>query len=517
MDAVANFSGPFWVERPKQEVGGVDLLGLRQPGLEMADRLLPGITNFTTQVRYYTVIAWIYARAEEAGKLRLLESAFVQAVRWHEHTGQIPVRGMVGTGSVPEGSEEDARLPLEGSEGRLVSVMDAPFFGPSAKTLGVAGETGGRSGFEAIARELADTVAVDPEALQAISTSGMPRGLLQPISCLCPCESAQGRERELLEELLFRHDRRRTESPALENGVDGPRRRTLALLLDALEPTSDPERFFIERFLETLLRQNDYTPPEALAGEGEGIGLMALRWCFRYGLEIAWSAFGRTIGRYTFGTSRLGPVVAWMTENEAGRDRWRPAADVPIGDLVRELGSDPGVEMAGISEATTRLTEGAWAAASVTASALLALLAYRVRQLPSLQSRYRDFLNLGFPWWVPMSELGQRFNEEMTVREWMHLIFDRYVVGQHLLTASRKWADDKDGFLFHPSETGYRLTPAGESGWSPDPGRTKIPAAMSLLRGIQLVEVRPSSHGDIWRTSAAGQHTIERVLAAPGD
>ena len=215
---MARLSGPFWVSRPAPKFGGVDFLGLREPGLAMANRLLPGFTNFTQQARYYTVIAWIHVNAGRAERIRLLESAFVHAVREHKHTGRIDLFAMVGRNSVPFPDEGEDLLPLRSRDReRIVSAMDAPFYGPSAVSLGVAGQRGEISAFEAIARELADTVDIDPSALRQVSEKGLDRRLLAPLSALCPCEPAKGRERDLLEELLFRHEQRRTDG-AQEEG-----------------------------------------------------------------------------------------------------------------------------------------------------------------------------------------------------------------------------------------------------------------------------------------------------------
>ena len=116
-----------------------------------------------------------------------------------------------------------------------------------------------------------------------------------------------------------------------------------------------------------------------------------------------------------------------------------------------------------------------------------------------------------------MSELASRLDEARTVRSWLHLTLDRYVVGQHLLTGARKWADGRDGFLFHPSDTGYQLSPGERlTTTTPSPGPTKIPAALSLLRGIQLVEVDLVDGKEQWAVTALGRSAVKRVLGDPG-
>ena len=97
------------------------------------------------------------------------------------------------------------------------------------------------------------------------------------------------------------------------------------------------------------------------------------------------------------------------------------------------------------------------------------------------------------------------------------MALDRYVIGQHLLTAARKWSSGKDGYLFHPTDIGYQLS-EGErlKSMSPDPGPTKIPAALGLLRGIQLVGVRSRGDDEEWSTKPLGRRAIKRVLENPG-
>ena len=358
-------------------------MGLREPGLAMANELLPGLTNFTRQARYYTVIGWMFASAGKGERLRLLESAFIQAVRSHRHTGPMPMAGVVGIDSVPRPKPGATLVPLTvGATSAIVSALDAPFYGPSAKTLGVAGTLEGKAKFEAIAGELAATVELDSSVLDGISERGIQGDLLRGLWQLCPCEPAVGRERDLLEELLFRHERRRMEVDLeLESATDGPRRRTLALLLDALEPTADPERLLLSRFLEWVLRDEDYAPPEALRDEARGIAMLALRWCVRYALEIAWVSFGRIIAEYSAAGGGVDPIVDWVLGEAGGAGEWCPGSSERMERVVSEWERTPGAEMAGIDSASMRLASSELAAATLTAATVLAVLATRAREL----------------------------------------------------------------------------------------------------------------------------------------
>ncbi len=506
-------SGPFWVARPSPPFGGVDFQGLRAPGLAMADRLLPGITNFTRQARCYTVIAWMYVKAGSAERLRPLESAFIQGVRHHRHTGGLPTVGLVGMDSVPSADPALELLSLVPGKS-IVSLMDAPFYGPSARMLGIAGEMDQKSAFTGIARKLAATVDLETSEIARIGESGMPRSLLPRLEGLCPCQAASGEERVLLEEVLFRHQRRRGDgAQSEEQSIDGPRRRTLALILDALQPATDPERLVLERLLDSALGRPGYQPPSALRDEAIGMAILALRWCLRFSIEAAWVAFGHLISE-PFGRPGSRPIVDFILDQAESRGRWCPEAEIPLANVVDSLGHAPGTEMRGIDAFREAAAAGEQARAALGAATVLALIADRVRHLAELESRYSDLLEMGHPWWIPLSLVASQATPEMPVREWLTLVLDRYVIGQHLVTGARKWATGKDAFFFHPSDRGYELSKRiNLMTWQPNPGPTKIPAALSLMRGIDLVTQDASEQ---WQTTSRGRACVRRVLENPG-
>lgn len=55
-----------WVSPPK-EIGGLDHLGVQAPGIEIYGQLLPGITNVTDRIRYYSFHCWLFWQFEKRG------------------------------------------------------------------------------------------------------------------------------------------------------------------------------------------------------------------------------------------------------------------------------------------------------------------------------------------------------------------------------------------------------------------------------------------------------------------
>ena len=141
----------------------------------------------------------------------------------------------------------------------------------------------------------------------------------------------------------------------------------------------------------------------------------------QFALEIAWVAFGNLIAAFSFGTSSMKPVCEWILAEATRENPWCPPGTLTVEAALAELGSTTGMEVDGAEAASAFLSDGDFAGATLSAATLLALVATHAKDLSSRDSNYRDFLGLGRPWWVPMSELASRLNEEVTVHDWAAL------------------------------------------------------------------------------------------------
>ena len=505
---MGDFFGPFWLDRPSIHSGGVDHLGLRQPGLNMADALLPGITNTTEHARYYTVIAWMYRNAKSLSHLRILESAFVQATRLHSHEEGASIRGVVGTRSLPV-RDENHMVVLK-TESDIVSVLDAAFYGPSAKTLGVAGPISRNGiGYTSLARRLAEKVEISERDIPNRDDIRVKASSIEPISWLCFCRSPGKSERKLLEEIFFRTNERRGER--YEKHIDGPRRRSMALILHAIEPGVDDEPLLLQRFLDWRMGWGKYQPPEEFFEEAYGFAILALRWFFRHALETVWAVFGRLIADYAFTGHDVAPYVDVILLKALGERDWLPRSCATTEEIYSDLKEKPGLEFDGYKLIEDCLDDEPEKAAIIAAVQLISI-GKRINNLLDESRYYRLFPSLGDPFWVSMTTFAKQLGIEISFREWVRHLIERYAIGQHFFTAARKWSDGIDGFFFHPTDEGYKLA-SPNLRWRPDPGPTKITASLSLMKEIGLIE--DSDQG--LQKKDIGTEILGHVLKDPGD
>lgn len=497
---MTELAGPSWLEPLDPLSRGIDQLGLRTPGLVMANALLPGFSNTTVHVRYYTLVAWLYSRAGKHGR-RALETAFVHAVRLHHH--EVRPGGVIGIDSVP--LETDGVLPLECAKA-IPSALQAQFYGPSARTLGLTDlDEDGEHACTTLGREIADAAAIPPECVPNYGAKSYQLENAKKLGKLCLCTRPAGAERDLLEDMLFRLVRHR---PGAER-FDGPRRRSLGLILHTLEdPASDVEQQVLQRMIDWALGRGGYEPPPALAEEAYGFAWLGMRWHFRHALELMWAGFGRLIRvNPSAGTAIAGFTDAVCAAGK-GREVWAPSPERTIGEVVAAL---PVRGREGfLRDVTEREFAVRPASAMLAAAVQLGAIASIVPALQQPDRFYGAFPRLGVPDRVPLDQFAQGYSSELSVYDWVHHLLDRYAVSQHFLTAGRKWAERRDAFFFHVEEDGYRLR---VDRWEPDAGRTRLPAATSLLTGLGLV--RTDGAGS--QTTGEGSKVLARVLADPGE
>jgi len=489
----------------------------------MSDALLPGFTNTTRNVRVYSVIAWMYRHGEGRDHLRVLEDAFVQAVRSHHGESGGP-SGVVGITRVPKAGREARRFPLTSGAG-IVSALDAAFYGPSAGKLGLTGRSADALQRSSFATRLADAIGIPGSAVPAVDALSISSDKAAKIADqLCFCQAPREPERALLEELLFRHSDRRTsaEWAGRERWVDGPRRRTLATILDALEhgePANprEAERMVGRLTLDWLLDRIDYYQPhEALEPEAAGIALSTLRWLFRFALEAAWSAFGRLIQTGRVPQLDLGSLARGLVEEADGESAWEPEGDPTLSEVLSGLPDEEDAEDDALDE-LLGLLRAEPDRALVIAAVLLARIADLVEQLPGHLSGdrawFQGFLSFGTFEQLPLSQFAADMDPSMKLSKWLRLLLERYVVQQHFLTAARKWGRGTDGFLFRPGDEGYELT---RDVWEPDGGQRKLSAAIELMHGVGLVTTVRAGAITTLEVTDLGRAALDRVVGDPG-
>lgn len=494
-------TGPFWLAPAGTRTGGVNHLGLRRPGLYMADALMPGFTNTTSQARYYTVIAFIYAHARNTEHLRLIESAFVHAIRRHQHVdGKRP--NHIGANSVPDAA--GAKLPLT-KPTHIASALDAPFYGPSARTLGIAGRTiSGEHECSKLARDIAETISVRDSHLPRPGSKFVNPSGADALAPLCLCMQPIGEERDLLQLLFFRLERRRPNE--VEHRIDGPRRRSLALLLHALEPEVPVSPRLLQRFLDSHLKRIDYRPPEALSEEAFGFAGLSLRWFFRHALETVWAAFGRMLLRDGPIGTDLAPYVDLTLSAAKGQGPWNPRKTMKVGTIQEGI---LGLSQREIEckDAIDYLIDDEPEKAVLAAAVQLAGIADVVQHFRGKERYYHRFASFGDPYWVSLSGFRQQADPGLSLRNWLAHLYSRYAIAQHFITGAIKWQNGINGYFFHPDDRGYVLDRPGLY-WYPDPGRTKIESALSIMRGLGLVEEKDDS----MYTTIRGHEVIQEVV-----
>lgn len=145
----ASSGTPFFLPPHKEEVGGVDYLGLRAINLQMMDELLPGLNNVARHIRPFALLAWAIWHYEQI-KLRQGQSmSSMEFGRFREKVeclfilshriAQLPLGQIAGAGQlIPSGAIATLRFE---DLGRTPSntLMSAVTYGP-----GLKGESGFR-------------------------------------------------------------------------------------------------------------------------------------------------------------------------------------------------------------------------------------------------------------------------------------------------------------------------------------------------------------------------------------
>lgn len=494
-------SGPFWIARAVREGVMVDNLGLRQPGLVMANALLPGITNTTSRARQYSLIAWLRAYGTSEGHMRRMESAYVHAVRNHEHSGPNPATGAVGSNAVPEAADGVYRIAHDRD---LPSVQQPAYYGPSARYLGIEWKTRRPSPTEETVA-LAKSLGIPRSAVPSAEDSMVSAAALSEIARLCPCQSPNPEERQILERLLFRIGENRSGG----NGQwDARRRRGMAYLLHAVQEGESSSDGILQLALDRVFGRIESQAPAALVDEEWGFAVMGLRWHFRHALESMWTAFGRILADDTTRHDSIDSICAAALV-DGDNSHWQPGRATPLSDVVAAIETEREPDCLKAIKTPAQVDPPR----SMRASAVvLALIARRIRTLDTAGRFYSPLLASGDAERVSLKFFAEQFTPETRFADWLDHLVRRFVVEQHYRVAQRKWLDGLDGYFFCESDGGLALMKAVDL-WYPDGGRTKIDAALQLMCDIGLIEKTSPR----WTLTNLGLDVFQRVLADPGE
>ena len=135
--------GPIFVAPYRPDQGGNDFLGLRQVNVDLMDECLPGFNNASRFVRPFSMISWIYWKfyhLASAAKIELPEYGQLQA--WKEKTEILFTWGHIlqGIGGIPGTDSRPPKsgiVPLDFESWKRIptstSLMAAVQYGPAAK------------------------------------------------------------------------------------------------------------------------------------------------------------------------------------------------------------------------------------------------------------------------------------------------------------------------------------------------------------------------------------------------
>lgn len=253
-EPVAEVALPAWSEpMGPDDHQGMWPLGLEPVGFSFVNQLLPGITNTTTRVRYYSFFSWVFWTYREFVEQSGREPTREEQDRWRARMENIfraatlhadpDVTGLVGQSKVSNLPEPPhASYPVTGDD--APTAFKAAQYSSSFRALGCADErdevveltrqTGARlaEAFDATLRRdgLSDE---DRERLVSLSAT-LPAGLIRRLSdafSLAPVPPAT-REHNELTNLLFRTRRPRQRKEW--RAQDRSRATSLALLLEVI-------------------------------------------------------------------------------------------------------------------------------------------------------------------------------------------------------------------------------------------------------------------------------------------
>jgi hypothetical protein len=515
--------GPSWSLKVAEENTGRWPLGLEYASTQIPTHLLFPLTNTTERARYFSFLAWVYWSYErvtsadpdirttkhQARWRERLENAFRTATLVYEMSNESQ-RGLIGRNSAQrlQGDDDD---PYEIGAPAHITAWRAVYYKPAWTRLGLGrGESEGVRLYEGTPERMAKafdeslrSASGDSGAYEALlgDSSHIPAGhvrRLAPALALRPLSEDEYRERTTLIEALFKPTwLAEWDTP---RGIEARRRsRSLTLLMEMLAQTDEPitRAANVYPVLATgeFAGGRRFDVPTAL---GQTFGCWQ-RFEEREAEQFALYAFWHEVIRIVetspdealFGNEIAGEVTARALESEVVRDYLgSDAASARIADLLERLRSDRTTDYLEYDRRTRSLTERLIGRGYTDhAGTGLALLLHLViqwegRRLGSSaveraahEEPGPSVLSLG---WLTGQFLARADQDLGSILHW---IVRDLVIGQSLKVALSK---PGDRFFLARDEAGYRVVRGGGVGSDFSYDASRIDAAFSLMRDLQL-------------------------------
>ena len=544
---------PDWTERVTglSSHRGLWPLGLEPVGFSFARQLLPGLTNVTTNIRYYSFFCWAFWTfekhlrdrgtaefhpADQKRWLARLENVF-RAATLHSNPDVLGLAGVTDTVRLGEADDSLAVDATDVPSGFVPALYSASWRNlrcgkSTARGVGLSPELG-----RPLARAYQETLERaasrrEVEMLLSSASQGptVPAALVRKLAdamALRPVAPDEP-EHEKLRELLFRTERQGS-NPEWRR-LDASRSRSLALLLEfgrqgrgTIRDRFDIHRIFASGLLPDKRRfevpapyQDDFLIWQRYQErQYERIALYGF-WVLVYKALHARRRTPREICRWVRADLERSPVLAeWlgrdplrMTVGDAeqvilARYRNREYPDLAADDLrVRILEAEPQADRAG----------------AALLLLLLIVVVWRERRgdLPrwacGLHKRYgRERLDLE----VLLEDLEGRQTESLG--DLVDRVVEVYVLSQSLRVALEKFARGEYRFFIARDQDGFRIVrkenAAGHLGYD----QPRLQGAYSLLQGLGLIDLDAgyeiTAAGENLLKELQGYHTESRALA----
>lgn len=537
---------PAWTsyEKGTEDHQGLYPLGLEPYGAAIARYLLPGITNVTIHIRYYSFLSWVFWTFQAYYRQHGSKLTAADQKKWRVRLENIhraatlsvspTLTGVVGVSEVIALKNRRDSDVVDVGSGRAATPFQAAFYSASFQILrcgldqnGVVGLTGLG---ERLARAFDEKLKSVPGGSRAYDEilSGKDRVSVRAIRTLAEGLTLRAvpvgsTEHEELVQLLFRLGPYAAGDP---NAVsEGRRRRCLGLLLDIvgqsngqLESARELQEVFASRRFQD--RTEVVVPPafeqEFVAWERfqerqyEKLGLYGL-WDETLALlrrssqatgtdQIVAHLFrvveASAVARRWLGESPLSiRVVDALARVKAVCDRLARRENSPIHTLANQLLSENGEhQVGGTAVVLLLLVLAQWQAKRGG----LGVTERRIHDTP----RSRNRLVLG--WLLQETEA----RSQLSLGEYVRWLTERCLLGQANQIALEKLAADQYRFFILRDSDGYRLIRDQGAGAYLDYDSRRFPAAYRLLEGLELVSLEGP-----WRLTPAGRKVLKRVLA----
>jgi hypothetical protein len=529
---------PYWtaMRQSAGTEGGIWPLGLEQVGLRIEDDMLPGLTNQTAHVRYYSMFAWAFwkfaalTRAsgreidsdEQFAWFRRVENAFRVASELAEPKG----RGLVGSRAI---RNQWDRIDRRGARVSLVDDTPASAWAPygaSFREMRCARLTGqptpdvvqllhpvGTALAKAFDSQLRATA--DGRRLIAVLTSNadsVPVDLLRNVGDEFTLRQVEPGEPEHLPllEMLAPHAQREDSAPdlVLARQRDRARSRTIGMFLDlakqsagAIADVGDLYRVFAGG---ALRNGSAYRPPGVFMNEflrwrryqERQHQKLALYGIWREILELlrsrrrGWASATDIIDHLRAKAATSPTLIEWCGRNPLAVTVKTAAARVAkrVRDWPDSATTAPFVLARKLIGSTPAEGDSACGVAIVTAIAAVAQWELRrdTEVMPeTIQAIHRWGGRQRIALTIFAADVRER--DSLTLDGLLTWMAETCVIGQSLHVAVEKWVDQRqDRFFIAPEGNGYALTLEQDFrrlGY--DGGR--VSSAFRLIEGLGLV------------------------------